>query len=71
MEITVMKKQISIVLAAGLLMVGVATASSNEMSKMSPRNAYGQHNIYAGHSNSKGQQHAALTRVPAHNVDID
>ena len=72
-EITVVKKQISIVLAAGLLTAGVAVASATEMqqsfgSKMLP--SVGQpHNIYASHSNSKVQRHAAVSRAPWHNMD--
>ena len=72
-----MKTQISIVLAAGLLM-GVGAASATEMQrsfghKMSPsageQYTYSQHNIYADHSNSKVQHHAAVSRAPWHNVD--
>ena len=72
-EITVVKKQILIVLAAGLLMASVAVVSATEMkqsfgSKMLP--SVGQpHNIYAGHSSSKVRQHAALSRAPWHNMD--
>jgi hypothetical protein len=58
-----MKKQISIALAAGLLMCSVSVASATEMqrslgtkmssdSKMSPQSGNWQHNIYAGHNNS-------------------
>ena len=72
-----MKTQISIVLAAGVLM-GVAAASATEMQRsfgrsMSPsagrQYTYSQHNIYAGHSDSKVQHHAAVSRAPWHNVD--
>jgi hypothetical protein len=72
-----MKKQISITLAAGLLMAGVSAASATEMShslvtKMSPQGTNTQHNVYAGHRN-KGQQHATFTvsRPATHNADID
>ena len=73
-----MKTQISIVLAAGLLMMGVGAASATEMQrsvgrKMSPsaghQYTYSQHNIYADHSNSKVQHHAAVSRAPWHNMD--
>ena len=73
----VMKKRIAIALAAGLLMAGASVASATEMkqsfSKVLPSPNRGftysqQHNIYAGHNNSKGQQHAAL-RAPWHNVE--
>jgi hypothetical protein len=73
----VMKKRISIALAAGLLMAGASVASATEMkqsfSKVLPSPNRGftysqQHNIYAGHNNSKGQQHAAV-RAPWHNVE--
>ncbi len=71
-----MKKQISIALAAGVLMAGVSAASATEMrqslnSKMSPQRT---HNVYAGHTNSKGQQHATFTLqrdTATHRVDID
>ena len=73
-----MKKQFAIVLAAGLLAAGISAASAAEMrqsgSKMSPQRTYGHHNVYAGHINSKGQQHAAFTvqrDSPRRNVDID
>jgi hypothetical protein len=73
----VMKKRIAIALAAGLLMAGASVASATEMkqsfSKVLPSPNRGftysqQHNIYAGHNNSKGQQHAAL-RAPWQNVE--
>jgi len=59
-------------------MAGVSAASANQMrqplnaNKMPP--ATTQHNIYAGHNNSKGQQHAAFTvtrGVASPRVDID
>ena len=73
----VMKKQISIALGAGLLVAGASIASATEMKQSfskvlsSPNRGFTysqQHNIYAGHSNSKGQQHAAV-RAPWHNVE--
>jgi hypothetical protein len=75
----IMKKRFSIVLAAGLLAAGISAASAAEMrqssgSKMSPQRTYGHHNVYAGHINSRGQQHAAFTvqrDSPRRNVDID
>ena len=72
-----MKKRISIALAAGLLVAGASIASATEMKQSfskvpsSPNQGFSysqQHNIYAGHSNSKGQQHAAV-RAPWHNVE--
>jgi hypothetical protein len=76
MERTIMKRQISMVLTAGLLIVGVSAASATEMkqslgTKMLPSASqqYRQHNIYAGHSNSKVQQHAAVARAPWRNAD--
>lgn len=71
-----MKKQISIVLSAGLLIAGVSAASAAEIrsSKMSPQRTHGHHDVYAGHNNSKGQQHAAFTvqrDTQMRNVDID
>jgi hypothetical protein len=77
-EITIVKTQISIVLTAGLLMAGVAAASATEMqqffgrktsSSVGQQYTYSQHNIYAGHSNSKVQHHAAVARAPWHNAD--
>jgi hypothetical protein len=70
----VMKKQISIALAAGLLMAGASVASATEMPRKTPSAKQGfmysqqQHNIYVGHKNSKGQQHAAV-RKPWHNAE--
>jgi hypothetical protein len=73
-----MKKQISITLAAGLLIAGVSAASATEMSqslatKMSPQSTKTQHNVYAGHRNKGQQQHATFTvsRPATHNADID
>jgi hypothetical protein len=70
-----MHKQISIALAAGLLMAGVSIASATEMQRPFSARTPTQHNIYAGHNNAgsnnvaKGQQHAALGRAPWHNAD--
>ena len=75
-----MKKQISIALAAGLLMAVASAASATEIrhqvsgGNTPQKNKHSQNNIYAGHSNSKGQQHAAFTVSRDHqwhNVDID
>ena len=71
-----MKKQISIALAAILLIAGVSAASTAEIrsSKMSTQRTYGNHDVYAGHTNSNGQQHAAFTvqrDTRMRNVDID
>ena len=71
-----MKKRLSIALAAGLLVAGASVASATEMKQSfgkvpSPNRGFTysqQHNIYAGHNNSKGQQHAAV-RAPWHNVE--
>jgi hypothetical protein len=76
-ETSIMKKQVSIALAAGLMvmMAGFSAASATDMQQsLAPQSAYGRHNIYAGHNNSKGQQHAAFTAlrdIPKHSVDID
>lgn len=71
---TVMKKRISLALVVGLLVAGASVASATEIkqsfSKVLPSPNRGltysqQHNIYAGHHNSK---HAAV-RAPWHNVE--
>ena len=73
-----MKRQISMVLGAALLVAGISAASAAEMKQSfgtkvlpsaSQQYKYSQHNIYAGHSNSKAQQHAAVSRAPWHNAD--
>jgi hypothetical protein len=73
-----MSRQISMVLGAALLIAGISAASATEMkqsfgSKVLPSASqqykYSQHNVYAGHSNSKVLQHAAVARAPWHNAD--
>jgi hypothetical protein len=76
---TVMKNQISIALAAGLLLVGVSAAYTTEMrqqiaAKMSPHGTYARDTYTSHRSNSKGQQHAGFTVSRDRqwqNVDID
>jgi hypothetical protein len=52
-------KQISIALAAGLLMAGVPVASATEMQRPFGARMPTQHNIYAGHNNAGSNNVAA------------
>ena len=64
-----MKKQISIALAAGLLIVGASVASATEMSRpLSSKPSSKQGSTYSQQQNMKAQQHAAV-RAPWHNAD--
>jgi hypothetical protein len=78
MEIIIMSRQFSMVLGAALLTAGVWAASATEMKQSfgtkvlpsaSQQYKYSQHNVYAGHSNSKVQRHAGVSRAPWHNAE--
>ena len=64
------EKQISIALAAGLLIVGASVASATEMSRplSSKPSSKAQDYTYSQQQNMKAQQHAAV-RAPWHNAD--
>jgi hypothetical protein len=75
-----MRRQISMVLGAALLIAGVSASSAAEMKQSfgtkvlpsaSQQFKYSQNNVFAGHSNSnsKVQRHAAVPRAPWHNAD--